>query len=106
LEVDQTSVQLNNQQKEQVSMTIEDDSFSLIWQEIEQGMKMQYLASLKCDPTTNQENISANSNQDPMKEVYRTGRSRNIVAHPTLHKIRGRFVGGLHTKNYTNPWDE
>lgn len=87
-------------------MTIEDHSFSLIWREIEQGMKMQYLASLKCDATTNHEDIPANPNLDPMKEVYRTGRSQNIVAHPTLHKIRGLFVGGLHTQNYTNPWDE
>gem|GEM_PF-6556532 len=61
-------------------MNIGDDSFSLIWQEIEQGMKMQYLPSLKCDPTSVQENISANSNLDPMKEVYRTGLSNRSIS--------------------------
>lgn len=87
-------------------MTVEDDSFSIIWQEIRQGMREQYLRTESCASTTEQNGSSSESTQNPMKEVYRTGRSQNIVAHPSLHKIRGRFVGGLHTQNYTNPWDE
>jgi hypothetical protein len=86
-------------------MTVDDDLLMLS-EEIEQGFRDQFLITAQSASNTEQNGSSSESTQNPMKEVYRTGRSQNIVAHPSLHKIRGRFVGGLHTQNYTNPWDE
>jgi hypothetical protein len=87
-------------------MTIEDESFSIIWQEIRQGMREQAQKTESCASTNEQNGSSSESTQNPMKEVYRTGRSQNIVAHPSLQKIRGRFVGGLHSYNYKDLGDE
>jgi hypothetical protein len=85
-------------------MTIDEDFLSMLSKEIEQGFRDQLLMTAPSAATTEQNGSSGDSTQNPIKEVYRTGRSQNIVAHPSLHKIRGRFVGGLHTQNYTNTW--
>ncbi len=90
----------------QLFMTIDEENLLMLYKEIEQGFRDQLLMTAPSAATTELNGSSSDSTQNPMKEVYRTGRSQNIVAHPSLHKIRGRFVGGLHTKNYTNPWDE